>query len=177
MTARTAIDPHGTLIAPTSLKIQRRLPGTIERCWSYLTDSELRRQWLAAGDMEMRVGAPFELVWRNDELSGSPGDRPEGFPQEHRLQSTIVDLDPPRRLVFTWRDGEVTFELEPEEGEVLLTVTHRRVSDRANVVSVSAGWHAHLDILVARLGDQALPPRFWQTWSRLKDVYEARIPA
>jgi len=43
---------------------------------------------------------------------------------------------------------------------VLLTLIHRRVTDRAILLRVSAGWHTHLDILVARLsGTQPLP--FW----------------
>jgi len=62
----------------------------------------LRRKWLASGQMEMKVGAPFELVWRNDELANPPGQRPPGFPDERRMQSRIIDLDPPRKLAFTW---------------------------------------------------------------------------
>src|ERR1700719_4475315 len=102
-------DPYGSLIEPATLKIQRLLPGPIERVWAYLTESELRRQWLAAGPMEMKVGAPFELVWRNDELTNPPGQRPPDFPDEHRMQSRIIELDPPRKLTFAWRDsGDVS---------------------------------------------------------------------
>ncbi len=122
MNAPTNPDVYGTLIEPTTLKIQRMLPGPIERVWAYLTDSELRRKWLAAGAMEMQVGAPFEFVWRNDELSNPPGKRPEGFPDEHRMQSRITELDPLRKISFTWNNsGDVTFELEPRGERVLLT--------------------------------------------------------
>ena len=62
MDAKTTPDAYGTLIEPTTLRIQRLLPGPIERIWAYLTDSELRRKWLAAGAMEMKVGAPVECV-------------------------------------------------------------------------------------------------------------------
>ena len=72
-------DAYGVLTEPATLKIQRLLPGPIERVWAYLTESDLRRQWLAAGAMEMKVGAPFEFVWRNDELTDPPGERPPGF--------------------------------------------------------------------------------------------------
>jgi hypothetical protein len=40
---------------------------------------------------------------------------------------------------------------------VLLTVIHRRVPDRA---TLSAGWHMHLDILVARATGKE-PAPFW----------------
>ena len=51
------LDAYGELIEPTTLKIQRLLPGPIERVWAYLTQSELRRQWLASGDMQMKAGS------------------------------------------------------------------------------------------------------------------------
>ena len=114
MTELATLDAYGVLTEPATLKIQRLLPGPIERVWAYLTESDLRRQWLAAGEMEMKVGAPFELVWRNDELTNPPGQRPAGFPEEHRMQSRITELDPPRKLAIAWRSsGDVSFELEP----------------------------------------------------------------
>src|SRR6266545_2641850 len=73
---RTAPDEYGVLIEPNTLRVQHLLPGPIERVWAYLTESDLRRQWLAAGEMELKVGAPVELVWRNDELNDPPGQRP-----------------------------------------------------------------------------------------------------
>jgi uncharacterized protein YndB with AHSA1/START domain len=33
-------EAYGEMIEPTTLKIQRLLPGPIERIWAYLTDSE-----------------------------------------------------------------------------------------------------------------------------------------
>ena len=170
------LDPYGALSEPATLTIQRILPGPIERVWAYLTESDLRRKWLAAGQMEMKVCAPFELIWRNSELTDPPGKRPEGFGEEHRLESRITELDPPRKLAFTWgKSGGVTFELEPRGERVLLTVIHRRLPDRGMMLRVSAGWHAHLDMLVARLTG-AEPEPFWDGWSRLNAEYDQRIP-
>jgi uncharacterized protein YndB with AHSA1/START domain len=168
---------YGVLTEPATLTIQRLLPGPIERIWAYLTDSDLRRQWMAAGEMEMKVGAPFELVWRNDELSNPPGQRPTGFSEEHRMQSRIIELDPPRKLAISWaNNGDVSFELEPVGDKVLLTVIHRRLPDRATMLKVGAGWHTHLDILVARATGKE-PEPFWNGWIRLKDEYDRRLPA
>lgn len=172
-----AISPYGTLIEPATLKIERMLPGPVERIWAYLTHGELRRKWLAAGEMRMTKGADFELVWRNDELSDPPGIRPEGFSEEMRMTSTILDVDPPRRLVFSWgENGEVSFELEPMGKEVLLTVIHRRISDRKNMLLVGAGWHQHLDTLVEIASGRKARP-FWEGWSRLREEYDRRLPA
>lgn len=172
----TVLDAYGVLSEPATLTIQRLLPGPIERVWAYLTESDLRRKWLAAGEMEMTVGAEFELVWRNDELSDKPEARPDDFPEEHRLKSRITELDPPRKLSISWGStGDVTFALEPVGGKVLLTLTHRRLPDRSTMLNVSAGWHAHLDTLAAHLAGDELGP-FWERWLRLKDDYDRRLP-
>jgi len=177
MTDLATADSFGMLIEPTTLKIERLLPGPIERVWAYLTQSELRRRWLAAGEMEMKVGATFELTWRNNELTDPPGARPEGFGDEHRLESRITALEPPRKLGFTFGNaGDVTFELAPKGKEVLLTVIHRRLPDRATMLKVGPGWHAHLDILVARVRGTT-PEPFWDAVSRLKQEYQRRLPA
>jgi uncharacterized protein YndB with AHSA1/START domain len=175
------VDPvaYGNLIEPATLQIQRVLPGPIERVWAYLTDSDLRRRWLADGTMEMKVGSTVDLVWRNDALTNPPGQRPAGFPTEHSMQSRITALDPPRKLAITWGangDGEVTFELMPRGDKVLLTLTHRRLpAERATRLNLGAGWHMHLDILLARITG-AEPPPFWDGWLRLKREYDRRMP-
>ena len=125
----------------------------------------------------MKLGSSFELVWNNDKLSDPPGQRPEGFAAEHRMHSRITELDPPRKLSISWRDsGDVTFELEPRGDKVLLTLIHRRLPDRATLLKVGPGWHAHLDVLVARATGSE-PEPFWDSWLRLRPDYEKRIPA
>ena len=179
MTIANAEADYAVETAPQTVRLQRRLPGPIDRVWAYLTESDLRRQWLAAGDMQLEEGAPFELVWRNDELTDPPGRRPEGFAEENRMQSRITELDPPRRLAFAWGEGDVTFDLEPKGDQVLLTLVHRGISDRANLLMIGAGWHVHLDILVDRANGEKPGARetFWDGWTRLRAEYDRRIPA
>src|ERR1700752_4392961 len=138
MNDRAKVDAYGALSEPSTLTIQRMLPGPIERVWAYLTDSDLRRKWLAAGQMELKVGAPFELVWRNDELTNPPGKRPEGFGAEHRMAGHITALDPPRKIAFTFQnDTEVSIELEAQGSEVQLTLIHYRLPNRNFMLGVS----------------------------------------
>ena len=179
MTDLATPDAYGMLTEPATLKIQRLLPGPVERIWAYLTDSNLRRQWMAAGAMEMKVGSSVELVWHNDELTDPPGVRPAGFSSEHRMESEITECDPPRKLAFTWGStGGVSFELQPRGNDVLLTVIHRRILERNMRLMIGAGWHAHLDILVARVtGQQKQTEPFWDGWSRLRAEYDRRLPA
>lgn len=175
MATITTADAYGVVREDATLTLERLLPGPIERIWSYLVDSDLRRQWLAAGAMEEKVGAAVELVWRNDELTDPPGTRPEAMGEEHRMTCEVLECDAPQRLAISWGStGGVTFTLEPRGDEVLLTITHHRVTDPAVLLNVSAGWHAHVDVLEAKLsGTQATP--HWDNFVRLRDEYAARL--
>lgn len=177
MTDTAIAGVHGELIAPMTVRLERLLPGPIERVWAYLTDSDLRAQWLAAGVMPEQPGAKVELVWRNDELSGRDEQRPESMPAERRMACEVIRAEPPRLLVLAWgaSGSEVTFELTPKGAEVLLTLTHRRLPDRDNLLGVSAGWHAHLDMLVS-VARGAERPLFWANWTRLRGEYDQRLP-
>lgn len=158
MNTATLDTDYGVFSDTDSVRLQRVLPGPIERVWNYLTDSDLRRQWLAAGDMTPRVDSEFELVWRNDELTDPPGNKPDGFGDEHRMQGRITEYDPPR--------GD----------DVQLTLVHRHLGNRNRVLMHSAGWHAHLDLLADRVSGRKSEP-FGDGWLRLKADYDARLPA
>src|SRR6187402_2943687 len=175
MSTTATRDDYGAQTGPDTVEIQRLLPGPIERVWAYLTESDLRRRWLAAGEMGLQVGTPFELTWRNDELTDPPGVRPDGFGAEHKATMRMVAVDPPYRLTFTWPDtGEVSFVLEPQGDQVLFTITHRHAPNRRTMVGVSAGWHMHVDVLAALLREQK-PAPFWDRMLPLRQDYEARL--
>lgn len=172
------ISAFGAMTTPTTLKIQRLLTGPKERVWSYLTDGELRRKWLAAGSLEARAGGDFTFVWRNDDLTYPPGKRPEGASEEITMRGQVLAIDPPRSLEISWGEqgGSVLFELEPRGQNVLLTITHRRLEDRALRTMIGAGWHMHLDIMAAVLAGQK-PPSFWDGWGALREEYDRTLPA
>jgi uncharacterized protein YndB with AHSA1/START domain len=171
------MEDFGSLTGPRTIEIKRLLPGPMERIWDYLTKSELRKQWLASGDMELKVGAEFTLTWRNDELATELGDRPEGKSSEHTAQMRVTECDPPRKLAYVFGNaGEVSFTLAPAGDKVLLTLIHSNAPDRGTMLGVSAGWHAHLDVLAAVLSGTKGKP-FWETWAALKPIYDKNIPA
>ena len=178
MTDTMTTDGYAVMTDAHTLRIERLLPGPAERIWEYLTKGELRRTWFAGGDMEQEVGAHVELVWRNDELTYPPGQSPSGASGEHRMQSRVLEIDPLRRLAIAWgaSGGSVLFELEARGSDVLLTIVHRGVPDRASALNFGPGWHAHLGILAAILSGET-PRAFWDEIARLKGDYEARIPA
>jgi uncharacterized protein YndB with AHSA1/START domain len=51
------MDDYGALTEPATLHIERLLPGPIERVWAYLTEGDLRRRWLASGDMPLTISS------------------------------------------------------------------------------------------------------------------------
>jgi uncharacterized protein YndB with AHSA1/START domain len=171
---------YGIITEAGAVRFERLLPGPIERVWEYLTDSGKRARWLAAGPMDLRPGGEMELVWRNGDLAGPDQPVPpefERFAGEHRMKGRILRVEPPRLLVHSWdEDSEVVYELAERGDKVLLTLTNRRLPNRAEMVGVSGGWHTHLEMLAADLEGRA-PPRFWDLVGRYRTEYEARTPA
>ena len=171
------MNEFGVVTHPDTGRIERLLPGPIERVWDYLTDSKKRGTWLATGKMELRVGGKVELEFHHADLSAEK-IAPEKFRKNegHVMSGQITACEPPRLLSYTFGDaGEVTFELTPKGKDVLLVLTHRRLADRKTMVGVSTGWHSHLAILIDVLnGDEPRP--FWTTVTKTEAEYEKRIP-
>jgi uncharacterized protein YndB with AHSA1/START domain len=172
------MDDHGVVTAPGTLRLERLLPGPIERVWAYITESDKRGQWLASGPMELKPGGAARLEFRHAELSPVKEEVPEKY-KRHANGATvtgrILRCEPPRLLSMTWEHGsktEVTFELTPKGDEVLLVVTHRRLEDRGTLIGVSGGWHTHLGILVDRLNGRT-PRPFWTVYEE-HDTYYTR---
>jgi uncharacterized protein YndB with AHSA1/START domain len=52
-------DARSTFVKPSTVRIERLLPGPVERVWAYLTESTKRATWLAAGEFDLRVGGAW----------------------------------------------------------------------------------------------------------------------
>ena len=175
---------YGVVTAPDTVRIERLLPGSVERVWSYLTDPAKRATWFAGGPMELRPGGKVELRFHNNQLT--PGDdapppKYAAYGGEISMTGRITAIEPPHRLVYTWNEeggsaSEVEFQLAERGDKTRLVLTHRRLRDRGAMLSVSGGWHAHLAILLARLEERD-PPKFWREHTRLEAEYDKRIPS
>jgi uncharacterized protein YndB with AHSA1/START domain len=167
---------YGEIVEHGTVRFQRLLPGPIERVWRYLTESELRSTWFAAGDMDLRVGGELKYVFH--QTSFAPDEAvPERYRREvgYSFVGRITRCEPPSVLAYRWDDSEVIFELEPRGSEVQLTLTHRKLAGRKEMVDVSGGWHVHLGVLRSRLIGAPVE-RFWTDVERYDLEYEARIP-
>ena len=167
-----------TVIEPGTVKLERLLPGPIERVWAYITESDKRAKWLAAGEFDLRVGGKVVLKWDHSKLAnnGSVPSENEGR-GVGQFDGVITRIEPNRVLAHTWpkhgAHGEVTYELSPRGKDVLLTIVHRRL-DMDSAAGVMCGWDVHTGILEDVL--KGVEPRpFWKTHSKVKAEYEAML--
>jgi uncharacterized protein YndB with AHSA1/START domain len=173
------MNARATLIEPGTLKMERLLPGPMDRAWAYLTESKKRATWFAGGEFDLRVGGKIEMQFDHATLSSDkvPPEKYKGATRP-KFQGAITRLEPGRLLAFTWDMGgmnsEVTFELQPRGKDVLLLVTHRRIERRDMIVSLASGWDVHTGILADVLNGVA-PRPFWSTHGNLEKEYAAAL--
>ncbi len=177
---------YGAVVEPGTVRFRCVLPGPIERVWAYLTESDKRAKWLAAGEMEPRVGASVALRFDHASLSSIKAPVPERFREGGCGDVTsheVTRCEPPRLLSLTWsgskadEPSEVTFELTPQGDKVVLVLTHRRLAGRSMMVDVASGWHSHLAMLSERLNGQEPAASFWSIFSAANTEYEKQLPA
>lgn len=174
--------PLGVVTEPGTVRLERDLPGPLERVWEYLTVSEKRGKWLATGEIELRVGGLVSLYWHHDDLSPVKEQAPAAYrdlaEHGHHMEGAVTECDPPHRLSLTWGEpptpSEVSFDLTENGERVRLTLTHGHLSNREELVSVAAGWHTHLAILVDELEGRT-PKPFWSAHAAIEQEYQKSI--
>ena len=173
---------YGEQLNESIERFRRLLPGPIERIRANLTEGDKRAQWLCGGDAETRVGGRVDMHFHNLSLSGDDDiPRPEKYgdiPEKISFAGEVTRCEPPRVLTHTWEfddeASEVCYELEAQGDKVLLTLTHRKLETSKIVLSVSTGWHCHLNLLEDVLAGQQRRP-FYKMQSALEDEYGQRL--
>ena len=98
--------------------------------------------------------------------------RPEAMNIEP-FHGEVLEVDEPRRLVFTWGDDLLRFELTPANGgtELVLTVNF---TEQGKAARDGAGWHECLDNLVKVSASD--PERVdADTWATIHPAYVERF--
>ena len=177
------VGEYGISPEAATVRLERMLPGPIERVWAYLTESEKRGKWFASGPMELRAGGKLEFHFHNSKLTTPAEPPPERYKECEGMTSSgrVTRCEPPHLLSFTWGEeqgdeSEVTFELADRGGEVLLVLTHRRLRNRSEMIGVASGWHVHVGILIDQLNGRESKP-FWSTLEKLEAEYDKLLPA
>ncbi len=137
-----------------SVTLVRRIKASPAKVWAAITQPELMMQWWGpdAGPTlsavaDVRPGGQFSVVFRL--LNG----------QEHNPTGVYQEVVPEKKLVFTWElpgtpepESLVTFQLEPFDGGVELTLTHEHLPNEEMRRSHEEGWNGLLDKLPIFLG-------------------------
>lgn len=140
------------------LRFERFLAHPPPAVWAALTDPDALAAWLAPGTIELTPGGRARLAFTNT---------------DHVVDGTVVAVDPPRLLEYSWGEGHgtVRWELTPTAGGTRLALTHA-FPDRDEGASFLAGWHTHLELLVLALAGEPSPWP-WPRWHELYDRYAA----
>ena len=116
------------------LRFERFLPRPIEQVWRAVTDPDEMRVWFPTR-IEIDAwepGAPLTHHFDGSDLPPLPG--------------TVLECAKPRRLVFTWGEDTITFDLTPADGGTRFELSEQLGANHA--ARNAAGWEVCLDRLV-----------------------------
>jgi uncharacterized protein YndB with AHSA1/START domain len=132
---------RGDTTGPT-VQIRRRISAPAEQIFDLWTRPDLMVRWMSPfpgavdckASCDLRPGGAFSLVMSSAEAS-------------REVSGTYVEIDRPRKLVFTWIgpltnnvNTLVTLELNPRGDETDLVLTHERLPTSAIVEGHTRGW-------------------------------------
>ena len=136
--------------AKTTLRLKRTYNAPAERVFDAWTSEEVMRRWwrvereweTAEADVDLRVGGGVRVVMRDPEKDAEYGGGGQ-----------YTEIDPPRRLAFTWvwddEPHETLIEIEFEERDGVTTVrfTHSGLWSEEALRSHESGWSGCFDNL------------------------------
>jgi len=131
-----------------------------ERVFRALTSKEIIAWWFRPGVFnttdwtgEVRRGGR----WRSEGI-GARGP--------YALEGEFVELEPPARLVHTWRGvglpagtTTVSYRLEPIEGGTRITLRHSGFTQPGPCLATAIGWETSFERLADHLSPEAGPSR------------------
>lgn len=133
-----------------TLVIERPFQAHAQAVFDAWTSEEVMRRWFHGqhawetpeAHVDLRLGGNVRVVMRDPVKDAEYGGG-----------GHYTEIDPPRRLVFTWTwdsdERETLIELDFEEVDGVTTVrlTHNNLRDRESVLSHDEGWGNCLDNL------------------------------
>jgi uncharacterized protein YndB with AHSA1/START domain len=138
-------------VSSDEIEVRRRLAAPAAEIFAWWTDPKKLARWIspvgtAEASVDQRVGGSFRVTMRG-----------AGMEIEHAGE--YLEVDPPHRLVFTWRSpytgpepSVVTVELESDGDGTALRLRHAQLPEAA-AASHAEGWGG----MLARLAEAVAP--------------------
>jgi uncharacterized protein YndB with AHSA1/START domain len=140
-----------------TLRIERTFRAPAARVFDAFTNPDVMRRWwqaehhweTAVAEVDLRVGGAVRVVMRDPAAD-----------VEYGGGGRYTEIDPPRRLVFTWLwDGDPTrmlieLDFDERDGVTVVTLTHSGLWDEAAVRDHDDGWSNTFDNLDAALAGE-----------------------
>jgi uncharacterized protein YndB with AHSA1/START domain len=134
----------------TLSELKQTLERTVEKIYEIYIRTTPERLWEAILDPDIRAKYNFSMAAHSDWQPGSPITMTSPNASAPLGEGTVLEIDPPKRLVHTmvalWgedvkAEGEsrVTWEIEPIADSCRLTVTHDQLREDANE-QLYGGW-------------------------------------
>ena len=125
-----------------NLQMNELFERPLDAVWRAITDSRILARWLMDNDFEPRIGHKFTL-------SDPPTSAWRG-----RVACEVLELEPPRRMVWSWNAGiddevetRVIFELRAEGARTRLLLRHEGEDTTERVGSLESGWSRRMAVL------------------------------
>jgi uncharacterized protein YndB with AHSA1/START domain len=148
-------DHSAIFLKQPGVRLERLLPGPIERVWAHLTDPKLLPAWFGGqSTIEPRQGGAVRLM-------------------DGQIRGTVTQWQPPHHLAYTWNvfapgdpaeatsaypESYLTLRLQTEGDKVLLILTHLPVLEQFEQQN-AMGWHTFLDVLSDTLASRPVRSR------------------
>jgi uncharacterized protein YndB with AHSA1/START domain len=140
---------QAAVASPSSLLISRTYPASVDRVFKAWTDANQLGQWFAPTDdyttqaiVDLEVGHEYRIA-----ITHKGGNI-------HTILGTYRLIDPPRKLVYTWRweggpmaDTLVTVDFAPDGNATKVTITHEQFTNTEDRDKHNEGWNGCLNRL------------------------------
>jgi uncharacterized protein YndB with AHSA1/START domain len=140
-----------TIATVPTVRISKIMPAPREDVFAAWLDAEGMRSWMCPGDIkktdseiDARVGGKFRIAMHGEENT-------------YVMTGEYIEIDPPARLVFTWKSnvtsGEslITLEFHDRGDESELVLIHERLPDAETAGNYEKGWGSIIEKLAASL--------------------------
>lgn len=114
-----------------------------------LTSEDVLRWWVRPGVFDTREWTGDVHPGGRWSSSGIGGGKP------YTIEGEFTEVDPPRRLVHTWRlagaSSTVAYDLEPIDGGTRITLRHTGLASRQACAATCIGWETSFEELARML--------------------------